>query len=153
MSQHPSLEPSLAPTPEQLSTLLDCAHEMLMILGADGIVLHANAGSSHALGVRPEELLGRNLKEFVHPDEMNEIGDELRGAADVSNGTGKRRCRLRNKTGEWRWFEANISNCLRNTAVDGMVASFLDVKLSRKLFTRLIRRPTWTSCWTAYIRR
>ncbi len=127
MSQRPSLEPSLAPTPEQLSTLLDCAHEMLVILGADGIVLHANAGSTRALGVRPEELLGRDLTEFVHPDDLNEIRDRLRGFAEVRNVTGKGSCRLRSKTGEWRWFEVTISNCLKSSSVDGLVASFLDV--------------------------
>ena len=29
--------------------------------------------------------------------------------------------------GEWRWFEAAISNCLNNPAVEGLVVSFLDV--------------------------
>src|SRR5580698_3860387 len=104
MSQRPSLEPSLAATPEQLSTLLDCARELLTILSADGIVLHTNAGSTRALGVRPDELVGREFTDFVHPDDMNEIRDRLRGLADAPNGTGKGRCRLRSKTGEWRWF-------------------------------------------------
>ena len=127
MSQRSSAEPSLAPTPEQLSTLLDCAHELLTILSADSIVLHANAGSTRALGVRPDELVGRDFTDFVHPEDVKEIRDRLRGLADVRNGTGKERCRLRSKTGEWRWFEATISNCLRNPSVDGIVASFMDV--------------------------
>ena len=127
MSQRHSLEPSIAATPEQLSTLLDCAHELLAILSAEGIVLHANGGSTRALGLRPDELVGRSLTDFVHSDDLEEMRDRLRGLAEVPNGARKGRCRLRNKTGEWRWFEATISSCLKNPSVDGLVASFFDV--------------------------
>ncbi len=133
MSQPPSLEPSLAATPEQLATLLDCAHELLTILSADGIVLHANARSTRALGVSPDELVGRNLTDFVHPDDLNEMQDRLRGLTEVPKGVQKGRCRLRSKSGEWRWFEATISSCLKNSSVDGLVASFLDVTAVHRL--------------------
>ena len=133
MSQRPSLESSLAATPEQLATLLDCAHELLTILSADGIVLHANAGSTRALGLPPDELVGRNLTDFVHPDDLNEMQDRLRGLTEVPKGVQKGRCRLRSKSGEWRWFEATISSCLKNSSVDGLVASFLDVTAVHRL--------------------
>jgi two-component system, cell cycle sensor histidine kinase and response regulator CckA len=133
MSQRPSLEPSLAATPEQLATLLDCAHELLTILSADGIVLHANAGSTRALGVPPDELVGRNLTDFVHPDDLNEYQDRIRGLTEAPRGVQKGRCRLRSKSGEWRWFEATISSCLKNSSVDGLVASFLDVTAVHRL--------------------
>jgi len=34
---------------------------------------------------------------------------------------------LQSKAGEWRWFEATFSSCLKNPSIDGIVASFLDV--------------------------
>jgi two-component system cell cycle sensor histidine kinase/response regulator CckA len=127
MSQRPALEPNLSANPEQLSALLDCAHELLAILSTDGIILHASAGSTRALGFGPDELIGRAISDFVHPDDFSETRERLRGIADVPNETRKGRCRLRCKSGEWRWFEATISSCLSNTSVDGIVASFLDV--------------------------
>jgi PAS domain S-box-containing protein len=127
MSQRPALEPNLTTTPEQLSALLDCARELLAILSPDGIILHASAESARVLGLRPDELVGRGLSEFVHPDDYAVGRGLLDGIAGVPNGTRKGRCRLRSKTGEWRWFEAVIKNCLCNPAVDGLVASFLDV--------------------------
>ncbi|HXE34989.1 MAG TPA: PAS domain S-box protein [Verrucomicrobiae bacterium] len=127
MSQRPALEPNLSGNPEQLSALLDCARELLAILSTDGIILHASAGSTRALGFSPDELIGRAISDFVHPDDFSEARERLRGVADVPNETRKGRCRLRCKSGEWRWFEATISSCLSNTSVDGIVASFLDV--------------------------
>jgi two-component system, cell cycle sensor histidine kinase and response regulator CckA len=127
MSQRPALEPNLSANAEQLSALLDCARELLTILSTDGTILHASAGSMRALGLRPDELIGRAISDFVHPDDVSETRERLRGIADVPNGTRKGRCRLRSKSGEWRWFEATLSSCLSNTPVDGVVASFLDV--------------------------
>jgi PAS domain S-box-containing protein len=107
--------------------LLDCARELLTVLSADGIILHASAGSARVLGWRPDELVGRALADFLHPDDAIEMRDRLRGLAEIAKGTRKGRCRLRSKTGEWRWVEAAITNCLNNPAVEGLVASFLDV--------------------------
>jgi two-component system cell cycle sensor histidine kinase/response regulator CckA len=127
MSQRPSVEHSLAAGPEQVSALLDCARELLTILSTEGIVLHASAGSIRALGLRPEELTGKTFTEFVHPDDVREMRDRLQGLTNGLMQSQKGRCRLRSITGEWRWFEATISNCLSNPSVDGLVASFLDV--------------------------
>jgi PAS domain S-box-containing protein len=127
MSQRHPLEQSTAATPEQLSTLLDCARELLAILSPKGIVLHASAGSMRALGLRPEELVGRAVTEFVHPDDADDIRFRLQGLSHEGNHSGKGRCRLRSLTGESRWFEVTISNCLGNPLVDGLVASFSDV--------------------------
>lgn len=126
MSQRHPLEQNLAATPEQLFTLLDCARELLAILSAEGVILHASAGSATALGLRPEELVGRTLTDFVHSDDAEEIRVRLQ-LVENPHDLGKGRCRLRSKSGEWRWFEVTISNCLGNPSVDGLVASFLDV--------------------------
>jgi hypothetical protein len=127
MSQRPFLEPSVTASPEQLATLLDCARELLAILSPDGNVLHANAGATRMLGWRPDELAGRPLTDFTHPDDASEMLDRLRGLAEVPRNSRKGRWRLRSKAGEWRWVEATISSCPINSHVDGLVASFVDV--------------------------
>jgi two-component system cell cycle sensor histidine kinase/response regulator CckA len=127
MSQRSSLEQNIVATPEQLSSLLDCAREMLAILSADGIVLHVNGGCTRVLGLRSGELVGRALSDFVHPDDLKETQDRLREMAEAPNETRKGRCRLRSKAGEWRWLEMTITSCLNNPSVHGLVASFLDV--------------------------
>jgi PAS domain S-box-containing protein len=114
-------------TPEQLTSLLDCARELLVILSPDGIILHANAGATRVLGLRPDELVGRALFDFVHTHDLAETQEQLRAMADAPNETRKGRCRVRSKAGEWRWLEMTTSNCLSNSSVDGLVASFLDV--------------------------
>ncbi len=127
MSQRSSLEQNMTVTPEQLTSLLDCARELLVILGPDGIILHASAGATRVLGLSPDELVGRTLCDFVHPHDLRETQEQLRATADVPNETRKGRCRVRSKVGDWRWLEMTTSSCLSNSLVDGLLASFLDV--------------------------
>ncbi len=133
MSQRASLEPNISATPEQLSALLDSARELLTIVNRQGVVLHASAGSSSVLGVPPEELVGRAITDFVHPDDLEETRTRVLGIAEAADDKQNGRCRLRSKTGEWRWFEATFSSCLKNSAVDGIVASFLDVTALQRM--------------------
>lgn len=127
MSQPSSLAHNTTAGPAQLSALLECARELLLILSPDGLIMHANAGVRDVLGLSPEDVVGRALNDFLHPDEAREMLDRLRGVAETSRGPRKGPCRLRAGSGEWRWFESTINNCLNQPSVDGMVASFLDV--------------------------
>jgi diguanylate cyclase (GGDEF)-like protein/PAS domain S-box-containing protein len=59
------------------------------------------------LGYTPEELVGRNRREHVHPDDAEGLNDRLtlleRGAVDQIRSVH----RLRHKSGAWIWVESN----------------------------------------------
>ncbi|MGH9743607.1 MAG: PAS domain S-box protein, partial [Candidatus Acidiferrum sp.] len=133
MPQRPSLDINVAASPEQLSALLDCARELLVILNMDGIIQHASAGATDLLGWSPEDLVGKGLAEFMHPHEGRELWSRLRGFAKEHASPRKERCRLRARTGEWRWFEATIRNLPDNRRVEGLAASFLDVTVLHRM--------------------
>jgi two-component system cell cycle sensor histidine kinase/response regulator CckA len=133
MSQHAPSEQGSSLGLEQLSTLLDSARELHAILSADGTILFASAGFTVALGYHPEELVGRSLTAFLHP---GEVANALAHLAELVASPGAalvERCRLRGKDGSWRWFECTARNRLRDTAFEGIVASFLDVTGLRRM--------------------
>jgi PAS domain S-box-containing protein len=127
MSQSHFIGQNLTASPEQLSTLLDCAREVLAILDSDGIIVCASSGSARVVGYRSEELEGKSFADFLHPDDANGMRELLRAISKLPNETRRGRCRLRCKTGECRWFEATITNCLGNPTAQGLVVSLLDV--------------------------
>ena len=127
MSQRPSLAQNVTVSPEQLLALLDYARELLVILSTDGIVLQANGGAANIQGLRPEDLAGRAVTDFIHPDDAEDMQECLQGVASARQGSRKGRCRLRSKSGEWRWYEATITHFQDSSGFDGLAASFLDV--------------------------
>jgi PAS domain S-box-containing protein len=127
MSQHAPSEQGTSLGPEQLLTLLDSARELHAILGADGTILFANTGFTRALGYHAEELIGRPITAFLHPNEVAQARAHLAELAAAPGTTVVERCRLRGKEGSWRWFECTARNRLNDATVEGIVASFLDV--------------------------
>jgi two-component system cell cycle sensor histidine kinase/response regulator CckA len=127
MSQRAPFEQNLVDRPEQIAALLDCVRELVTILASDGTIMFAGAGFSKTLGYAPEELVGLTIDCLLH--ESDKAGhQQLLCENDEERRNGKRRwCRLRGRDGSWRWFEADARVPSRESLIEGIVVTYLDV--------------------------
>jgi PAS domain S-box-containing protein len=79
-----------------------------------------------AVGYRPEEHVGRNVYEFLHPGDLARGGSALRGVGESGRGPGFE-FRWRHKDGGWRWLESIGNNLLHDSEVRAIVSSSRDV--------------------------
>lgn len=87
--------------------LADTLGEMVSRHDPDGTYLYASAGTRELLGYEPEELIGRNGYDFVHPADL----DDLRSAHATMVDDVDRvevRCRHRRKDGSYAECEAVV---------------------------------------------
>jgi PAS domain S-box-containing protein len=74
----------------------------------DGRFLYVSPVSADLLGLTPEELIGRNIQELVHPDDVGDLGGvsprtlHVQERAEVT-------LRLRHRDGHWLWVESVLS--------------------------------------------
>ena len=59
-------EEARVPDPAEL---LDLVQDALFVVDEHGKFLHVSAGCQYLIGYRPSELLGRNMVEFLHPED------------------------------------------------------------------------------------
>ena len=92
-------------TAEQLRVLTENAWDIVHMLSSDGVILYMSPSVERVLGYRPEEMVGRHGRDFVHPDDRPRAEDALR--EDVTHPGTRRRLdlRLRHKDGSWRETE------------------------------------------------
>jgi two-component system, cell cycle sensor histidine kinase and response regulator CckA len=127
MSQPAPFEQNLLTHPEQLSALLECVRELVTIVSSDGTILFASSGFSETLGYAPDELTGAHVQALVHESEKA-AHEHLLGGVKEGRPEGKRtRCRLRGRDGVWHWFEADARVPSRESQIDGIVVTYLDV--------------------------
>ncbi len=66
--------------------MIDYGHDIVVFRAEDGTALYANPAAERILGLRPEEIVGRNLNECLDEQERDrltsEFGDFLAGRAD-----------------------------------------------------------------------
>ncbi|QKY20912.1 PAS domain-containing sensor histidine kinase [Halolamina sp. CBA1230] len=112
---------------ESLGLLLDQAQDKIALLSEDGTFTYVNAAAERILGFEPDELVGENAFEFVHPDDV----DDVRGTFDRAvrkNSFAEETAAYRHRCsdGDWVWLESRMSN-LTDDPLDGYVVSSRDV--------------------------
>jgi diguanylate cyclase (GGDEF)-like protein/PAS domain S-box-containing protein len=79
--------------------------DVVVVTAADGAVRWASPSAARVLGWDPSELLGRSLRELVHPVDLQaQIADMQ--AMREGPGRGRRELRIRTASGDWRWMSA-----------------------------------------------
>src|SRR5438067_7296896 len=88
----------------QLRQVVDASLDVITLLDGDGNLIFVSAASQGLLGYRPDELVGRNPVDLVHPDDQQDTA-----AAFLRLMSGERVrhiCRLMRRDGRPVWIEA-----------------------------------------------
>ncbi|GEM_PF-1757078 len=104
MIERKKAEDMLKEKEELYRTLVENAHDLILEILYDGSVMYVSSNHKEILGYEPEELLGKNVFDLMHPEDRSAIMSAFiqgfgRGSA------GRAVYRYMHKNGEWRWFE------------------------------------------------
>lgn len=112
---------------ERFRSLVQNSSDIVALLDRDGAILYESPAVERVLGFRPEERIGSNALDLLHPDDADSVG---RVFAEILQRPGVRASaeyRVRDKQGRWRHFEAVGANLLEDPAVGGIVVNSRDV--------------------------
>ena len=112
------------PDPE---TLLNLAQEKVVVLDEDGIYRHLNAAATDVIGFGPEELVGTDAFDLVHPEDEGRLRETF--AAIVAGEVvpdEPLEYRYATADGEWVWLRTRV-HTPAETDVDGYVLTSRDV--------------------------
>ncbi len=116
--------------------LVQSSSDLVFTCDRAGSVTYASPSCTKVLGYEPDEMLGHETGALVHPDDIGQLGDTLRQAATIPNGTAEFTFRVAHRNGTWHWLEGLATNLLDDPAVDGMVINARDVTERRARLDR-----------------
>lgn len=108
-------------------SLAEKSSDMTTVIRADGTITYESASVERILGYRPEEMLGRNAFDLVHPRDVGRVVSMVEGAVDKPGAVMVGEYRLRHKDGPWRTIESVGRNLLTDPVVGGIVVNSRDV--------------------------
>jgi len=85
-------------------SLIENSTDITLVLDAEGIVQYVSPSAEQLLGFTPEELIGKDIGVFVHPEDYPAADSSLKSAAN--NPLITIEARLRHKDGSWRTVSA-----------------------------------------------
>lgn len=102
---HQRAEEARRESEERYRTLVEHTYDFVIESSIDGQFLYVSTDYTETLGYDPEELLGKNIFDWVHPDDAAAALDAF--ARGLTQSTSAQAVyRYRHKNGEWRWFES-----------------------------------------------
>jgi PAS domain S-box-containing protein len=108
-------------------TLLAHSSDLIAVLDDQARVLYANPAAEHLLGHVPEEQLGRNMFELIHPDDLEATAKRFSEVILRPGTSPPAVFRFQSASGEWRVLEATSTNCLDDPDIRGIVLNAHDV--------------------------
>lgn len=107
--------------------LVEHGSDMLALIDRDLNYIYSGGSTERALGYKPEQLIGANAMDFIHPDDRALVQEAWVKALSATDNVNISDYRFQNTKGEWRWLETTISNQLQNLSVKALVASSRDI--------------------------
>src|SRR4029450_10468384 len=120
-------EQAVQASEKRFRALIEHSYDIVLLLSAEGTILYASPSVERVLGYAPEELIGRDGYELVHPDHrQSSVRRFTRSVQELGSViTGERL--LLHKDGSSRWVENVIVNLLSEPSVQAVVMRQRDV--------------------------
>jgi PAS domain S-box-containing protein len=113
-------------------SLISDSLDGIALTDTEGRISYMAASCRKILGFEPEELVGKNCFEFIHP---GDIPLARSGFHDEIMRTPQARyyeLRMKRKSGEWVWMMVRAHNMLEDAAVNSIVIFFSDITSRRE---------------------
>ena len=120
-------EMDLRHSEERFRALVQNSTDAVMIVAADATIVWESPGVTAVLGFEPDERVGTNGMDYVHPDYVSETTTALGELLSEPDAVVQLELQVRHKDGGWRWCEATGRNLLHEPAVAGLVVNLADV--------------------------
>ncbi|MBI4628372.1 MAG: PAS domain S-box protein [Candidatus Rokubacteria bacterium] len=121
-----------------LRLLIEHTSDLVSVIRPDGIIEYESPSVERLLGWRPEELIGRQTLDYVHPDDVaHVVGAIARRLADPAPVNAPTEFRVRARDGSWRVLAAMSRVARDETGAVTLVVCSRDVTEQRALEERL----------------
>lgn len=127
-------------SPQIYEDLIEHTADLLTVIDETGVIKYESPSIEHLLGYEPEELIGENAFEYIHPEDRQGAFELFSDVVEASTDhtTGRFDFRFRHRNGSWVWLEAKGSN-QTVSAIEGYVITSRDIT-DRKQSERILQR-------------
>jgi len=117
---------------EYYRAISEKATDITTIHNKEGKITYASQSVKPILGYKPTELIGKNIHDYIHPNDIPSIKEKLRKGNDAQGRINLFEFRIRHKNKSWRYIESTGRDLTNNHIIEGIVVNSRDVSKRKK---------------------
>lgn len=117
--------------------LAENASDIITVMAPDGEIRYESPSIERILGYDPEELVGRDAFELIHPDDRERVREAWTSGGENPAAVGVVEYRCRHADGSWRHLESTGRRSPEEAGIDGIFVHSRDVTDRKELESRL----------------
>ncbi len=112
---------------EHFRALIENSLDGIAIVNEDLTISYESPSAERIIGLKPEELVGKNILDFIHPDDREKVIKTFKRLSKHPAQAIPAAIRFLHKDGTGHIMEGTANNLLNNPAVKGIVINYRDV--------------------------
>ncbi|MBD1864409.1 MULTISPECIES: PAS domain S-box protein [Trichocoleus] len=141
ITQRQQAEAALAQSEAKWRSLIQNSSDIIAILEADGTVRYQSPAVERIMGHSPQELVGRNALELIHPEDVEHVAQAFQDLVAGILPSLSIEFRFQHKDETWRFIQSTGTNLLADPSVLGIVTNSRDIT-ERKRAERALQKQT-----------
>ena len=122
------VEEKLRNEEQRFRAFAEQSSDIIVIVNRERVITYENPAIARSLGLNPEERIGANVFDNIHPDDFNIVTAAFNTLfADTNAPAQQIAVRLRNRNGSWNTFEAVASNLVYDNVVEAVMVNLRDI--------------------------
>ena len=117
---------------QRFRSMVENGSDIITITDPEGVTRYESPSIERILGYKPEELVGKGIFSFIHPDDVDRVRVMFATLGKTPGVALSVEYRFRHKDDSWRILESIGKNFIDATAVGGIVANTRDITERRQ---------------------
>ena len=127
ITERKRIEEALSRSEALFRTLVQTSWDGFHLIKPTGEIIYESPAVTRLLGYQPEEMVGRNSRDFVHPEDVAKMLADAPEHAQVPGSFRTLTLRVRHKDGSWRHVESYEANLLEHPDVGAIAVNYHDI--------------------------
>ena len=112
---------------EHFKSLVENVSDLVSIVDQNGIIKYSNPATEEILGYDPLEIIGKNMMEFIHPEDLLELAGNMEAQMKAHGSVNHMEARFRHKDGSYRILDGKSTNMYHDPIVNGLITYSRDI--------------------------
>ncbi|WP_404786218.1 EAL domain-containing protein [Altericista sp. CCNU0014] len=123
----PNIQEVLAKSENKWRSLIQNSSDMITLLAQDGKVQYESPSIKKIVGFSPEELVGKNIFDYIHPHDTPSVMSAFRSVIQEPGYSTTVEFRFQHKNGDWCYLEATGQSLVDEPSVASVVINSRDI--------------------------